>query len=110
MPVFSSAIAAALAAGTLAAGAGVYQGLSAQQSQKKALTAQQREQERALNQATLERTRSAQRASEEAKKQPDMAAIAASAAKPKASQTMLTGPGGVSSGQLTLGRNTLLGQ
>lgn len=109
MPVFSSAIAASLAAGALAAGAGVYQGLSAQASQKKAMSQQDEAQKRSLMEMATQRVRSQEKMAQADKKTPDAASIMAASTKPRAG-TMLTGAEGVQPSSMTLGRNTLLGQ
>lgn len=109
MPVFSSAIAAALAAGALAAGAGVYQGVSAAKSQKKAMGMQEEAQNRALMDAATQRVRAQKKTAEAEAKQPDAASVLAQAPRVP-SGSMLTGSTGVAPSSLTLGRNTLLGQ
>lgn len=89
--------------------AGAYVGYTAYQANKA------NQQQRAYQNAALDMSRKqadlADQANNKANaKMPDIAALlAANKAPGGAGSTMLTGPGGVDTSKLTLGRNTLLG-
>lgn len=109
-----SSIIAGVAAAAAAAGTGyaVYAGERASDAQKQAMAEQRQAQTRAAAQAASQQRRSAQAMAAANRRQPDMGAIMAGAAEGAGggpSGTMLTGPGGVSPQDLSLGRQTLLG-
>ena len=109
-----STIAAVAAATAAAAGTGyaVYAGERASDAQKQAMGEQRQAQQQAATQAASQQRRSAQAMAAANRRQPDMGAIMAGAAEGAGggpTSTMLTGPGGVSSQDLALGRQTLLG-
>lgn len=106
---------AALAGATAAVGGtaySIYAGQKNQAAQKKALAAQTTAQQQAESNA-LSTERKSEIASNAAnQKTPNVAAILARAQQMGSaglSSTMLTGPGGVNSGNLNLGKTTLLG-
>ena len=109
-----STIAAVAAATAAAAGTGyaVYAGERASDAQKQAMGEQRQAQQQAATQAASQQRRSAQAMAAANRRQPDMGAIMAGAAEGAGggpTSTMLTGPSGVSSQDLALGRSTLLG-
>jgi len=100
---------AASAAGT---GYSIYAGERANKAQKQALNEQRQAQQQAAAQAASQQRRSAQAMAAANRRQPDMLGIMAGAAEGAGggpTSTMLTGPSGVSSQDLALGRQTLLG-
>ena len=100
---------AAVGAGSL--GYGIYAGQKQQESQQTALKQQNTAQQKAQA-AALSTERQSEIAQGEANaKTPDITGILkrAAAGGSGLSSTMLTGPGGVSNGGLSLGGNTLLG-
>ncbi len=109
-----STIAAVAAATAAAAGTGyaVYAGERASDAQKQAMGEQRQAQQQAATQAASQQRRSAQAMAAANRRQPDMGAIMAGAAEGAGggpTSTMLTGPSGVSSQDLALGRQSLLG-
>jgi len=109
-----STIAAVAAATAAAAGTGyaVYAGERASDAQKQAMNEQRQAQQQAATQAASQQRRSAQAMAAANRRQPDMLGIMAGAAEGAGggpTSTMLTGPSGVSSQDLALGRQTLLG-
>jgi uncharacterized protein HemX len=110
----SATTAALITAGVAAAGVGtsLYMGSKQEDVQKKALQQQRQAQTQAEQQALDQQRRSEQAQNAANQKTPDLSAILARAATSGASgvsSTMLTGPGGVSTGGLNLGGKTLLG-
>lgn len=110
----SATTATLIAAGVAAAGVGtsVYEANKQAEQQKKALQQQQQAQTQAEQQALDQQRRSEQATNAANEKTPDLSAILARAATSGASgvnSTMLTGPGGVSTGGLNLGGKSLLG-
>jgi len=91
---------------------GVYNGQQQQGAQKKALKAQTTAQQTAEANALSSERKAAVAENAANKRAPNVASILARAAtmgNSGLSSTMLTGPGGVSSGGLDLGKSTLLG-
>jgi hypothetical protein len=101
-----------LAVGAVGTGVAAYNGMQSSDSQKAALKAQTTTQQTATA-AALSTERKNETATNAAnQKAPDVSAIlsqAANASKVGIGSTMLTGPGGVSNGSLSLGKSTLLG-
>ena len=100
------------AAIVLGVGASIYSAEKSAAGQDKALRQQRLAQDQAQRDAIAQRRRSATALNAANRRQPDVSGIlgrAAAAATDGAGGTMLTGPGGVPGGELTLGRPTLLG-
>lgn len=103
-------IAAGVAAGS--AGYGIYSGQQQQGAQKKALASQNKAQQQAQANALSTERKSAVAEGEANQQTPNVAQILARAAKmgnTGLSSTMLTGPTGVDTSNLNLGKTTLLG-
>jgi hypothetical protein len=101
---------AAVAAGSL--GYGIYSGQQQQGAQKKALAQQKQAQQQAESNALSTERKSEVAQNEVNKQTPNVASILARAAQmgnQGLSSTMLTGPTGVDTGSLNLGKSTLLG-
>lgn len=116
MPALSSIAVGALVASAAAAAAGTGASIanaeSGKKAQQKAMQQQKQAQDQAAAQAQSQARRSEYAANEANRKTPDLNAImqsASQAAKGGPSGTMLTGPGGVDSNSLALGKNSLLG-
>lgn len=112
----SGAITIATIAGAAAAvgstAYGIYSGNKQQAAQKKALATQNQAQQEATANALSTERQSAIAQSDANKQTPNVAAIlqrAATMGNNGVSSTMLTGPTGVNTGSLNLGKQTLLG-
>lgn len=106
--------AAIVGAGAAAAGAATSAGLgiAANKQQQDALAQQKKAQGEAVTRASAQQKLSEQAQARANQKAPDYASImerAGSGAGSGAGSTMLTGPGGVSAGSMSLGRTSLLG-
>jgi hypothetical protein len=100
LPILSLAVAA------IGTGASIAQGASAAKRQKAAAS-------QAVTQAADTKAANERAINQANQKSPDLSAIFGmnkTAQGGGVGSTMLTGPGGVSTGTLSLGRNTLLGQ
>lgn len=102
--------AASVVVGAIGTGYSIYAGQQQQQAQKKALNQQKAAQVKAETEAKAQQAKSETAMNAANQKQPDMSSIMKAAQATGGSGTMLTGPGGVDPGSLTLGKSTLLGQ
>lgn len=94
-----------------AAGAvyGIVQGERSSQAQKKGLRLQAEAQQAAAARATVADRAAADQYARENRKVPDIGALLTQESSLSGSSSLLSGPRGVGSGQLKLGRPTLLG-
>jgi uncharacterized protein HemX len=103
---------ASLAVGAIGTGAGIYSGIQSADKQKRSLknqtTATQQAESNALSTERQNQTAS-NAANQKAPDVSDIMARAAAASKGGVGSTMLTGPSGVDTGSLNLGKTSLLG-